>query len=213
MKAYLFFPVILLTVGLLGCKPKITSVTATGQIFIVTRGADNIKLGAVEVLLIEQQQAHDLLRRKQPVIASTIASRQAAYKLAKDEHEKIFAAYSGDRTSTKLYQETVVAERRRDAAKEKHDENFPTGEDYFVDFSPAVVQKTFSDAEGRFSLTYSRDKSFALYAKAQRTVLNETERYYWLVNAPTNSESAQVFLSNNNLVFVDPDGFFEVKPK
>ena len=44
-------------------------------------------------------------------------------------------------------------------------------------------------------------------------VLNKTEKYYWLVNAPTNAESVQIFLSNNNLVEIDPDGYFALKPK
>src|ERR1017187_5424759 len=49
-KPCLYAAAILLSAGLLGCKPKETALA--GQVFIVTRGAENIKLGAVEVLLI-----------------------------------------------------------------------------------------------------------------------------------------------------------------
>jgi hypothetical protein len=35
----------------------------------------------------------------------------------------------------------------------------------------------------------------------------------WLVNAPSGVETAQLFLSNNNLVTVDLDGYFRIKPK
>ena len=70
-----------------------------------------------------------------------------------------------------------------------------------------------SDADGKFSFAYPCDKALTIFPRAQRGVLNKTEQYYWLVNAPTNSVPAQVFLSNNNLVFVDQDGYFKLKPK
>ena len=92
-------------------------------------------------------------------------------------------------------------------------ELYPTPADYFEDFSPVIIQKTLSDADGKFSLNYPRNKMFAIFAHAQRMVLDKTETYYWLVDAPTNVETAQIFLSNNNLVFVDPDGYFKLKPK
>ena len=91
--------------------------------------------------------------------------------------------------------------------------NSPTVEDYITAFSPTVVQKTLSDADGRFSFIYPRNKSLTLYASAQRTTLNGTEKYYWLIDAPTNAQTVQVFLSNNNLVSVDPDNYFKLKPK
>jgi hypothetical protein len=50
------------------------------------------------------------------------------------------------------------------------------------------------------------------FAKAERVVGTKTEKYFWLVNAPTNSEIAQVLLSNQNLVYADPDGYFKIKP-
>ena len=50
------------TLGLDGCKPRET--TATGHIFTVTRGAENIKLGAVEVLLIEKSEVSNFLQKK-----------------------------------------------------------------------------------------------------------------------------------------------------
>ena len=61
------FAVFLLFV-LLGCKPKETNLS--GQIFIVTRSAENIKLGLVEVQLIERSQATNYLQRKIPAITS-----------------------------------------------------------------------------------------------------------------------------------------------
>jgi hypothetical protein len=70
-----------------------------------------------------------------------------------------------------------------------------------------------SNSDGKFSFTYPRNKMFTIFAHAQRMVLDKTETYYWLVDAPTNAETAQIFLSNNNLVFADPDSYFKLKPK
>jgi hypothetical protein len=77
MKAHHFSIAILLIVFLAGCKPKQTALT--GQIFIVTRGAENIKLGGVEILLIEKSQAVDFLQRQTTVIQSEMNSRQQAF--------------------------------------------------------------------------------------------------------------------------------------
>jgi hypothetical protein len=53
-------------VCLLGCKPK--EISTSGQIFIVTQGAENINLGAVEVDLIEKHQVEDFLKDRQKEI-------------------------------------------------------------------------------------------------------------------------------------------------
>ncbi|MGN6641813.1 MAG: hypothetical protein ACTHKU_02310 [Verrucomicrobiota bacterium] len=50
------FPLtVLLALLLLGCKPKET--TLAGQVFVVTKDAQNIKLGLIEVHLISKQEA------------------------------------------------------------------------------------------------------------------------------------------------------------
>jgi hypothetical protein len=44
----------LLVFAVAGCKPKET--TLSGQVFIVTKGAENFKLGDVVIFLIEKSQ-------------------------------------------------------------------------------------------------------------------------------------------------------------
>lgn len=269
----------------------------TGQVFIVTRNADNVKLGAVEVLLVETPQVADFLHKKQPAIESVIASWQQALAAAKEDAQKAQAAFEwfltkgrpgtnadflrimaqidvirsqadalnrqfysldaqydlakrGDNSARadalleqqeaihakmkqKVAEAALLLEKAKDvlrradaeetnkfevaksrvATAEANLENSPTAEDYLAEFSPVVFEKTLTDADGKFSFAYPCDKALTVFASAQRTVLNKTEKYYWLVNAPTNAGVAQVFLSNNNLVFVDPDGYFKLKPK
>jgi hypothetical protein len=261
------------TLGLIGCKPKDT--TLSGQIFIVTRGSENIKLGLVEVQLIEKQQMVEFLQKKQAVVEPGCTSRKQEIEAAiiavqkantdkdsytndpanspefiqlRTEADRLFKQNTDEwiqnskaglgntsgslitpdieslqnkmkemqdkynREQNKLMFDEIDAEIRLKKAKENL-AGFPTTETYFSDFSLSVAKKTLSDADGKFSFLYPRDKAFALFAKAQRLVGDQTENYYWLVNAPSGAETVQVFLSNNNLVFSDPDGYFKIKPQ
>lgn len=85
-----------------------------------------------------------------------------------------------------------------------------TVDDYFNDFAPTVVKKANTDADGNFSLTYPCNKSFTIFARAERATLSEHEKYFWLIDAPVKTEAGRVLLNNNNLIEVDPDGY---KPK
>lgn len=86
-----------------------------------------------------------------------------------------------------------------------------TAENYFRGFPPVVLQKAISDPDGKFSIVYRQSKAVIIFAAAQRKVMDKTENYYWLVDAPNNVETAQLILSNNNLADVDPDNHLSVK--
>jgi hypothetical protein len=296
MKAHHFSIAILLIVFLAGCKPKQTALT--GQIFIVTRGAENIKLGGVEILLIEKSQAVDFLQRQTTVIQSEMNSRQQALAKAEEALQKAQTEFNsflisghpptnsdfikisaqvdeairqhavfekqfqyvdaqmsqataqgnwGDRADALYEKEKDILNQEKESQAEAESlmvkledvvalhkaeetnkfetaksyveiaraklDSSPSAEDYLADFSPLVIQKTISDADGKFSITYLPTNRFAIFATAQRAVLDGTEKYYWLVDAPTSAEPVQFFLSNQNLIFVDPDGYFKLKPK
>jgi hypothetical protein len=112
---------------------------------------------------------------------------------------------------THLERQIIEAQSRQDKVKLTL-AAYPLAESYFANFSLPAVQKTLTDADGRFSINYTRDSSLTIFAKAERVIGTKTEKYFWLVDAPTNSESAQIFLSNQNLVHIDPDGYFKIKP-
>jgi hypothetical protein len=291
------------TVGLAGCKQKET--TVSGEVFIVTRGAENVKLGLVEVQLIPKQQVSAFLKMKTTAIEAEISSHQKEietangdvdrasanlntfetvgpltkpeYNAPKREYSSLLQEYSqliddynlqlkrinsintGDaikdylktlsiepsvdtnvneitskmtnvivrarllkiqldkiETSANsdkanLEQKLTEAQLRLDKAKAKVND-YPTAENYFAGFVVPVVQKKLTDADGKFSFTYPRDSVLTFFAKAERVVGAKTEKYFWLVNAPTNSGTAQVLLSNQNLVYVDPDDYLKIKP-
>ena len=314
MKHFLYAVAFLFFLSFFGCKPKET--TLSGQVFIVTRGAENIKLGLVEVQLIQKQSAVDCLKEKQSAIDTEMKSRKDEYEKAKTDYQKdhddfeLFKAtnhvaelanryefitgeidaydrenlaqankiealsndfqeakrvYETSSGSLRVYYREIatqkgnaggdfararikwldanssanqanIEERTRLAvelqkflipgnnvldkkrqfescALKLEEASHPTSDDYFKKFSPAMIQRATTDADGRFSFSYPRNKPFTLFAKAERLVGDEKETYYWLVNAPSEVEKAQLFLSNQNLVTVDPDGYFKTKPK
>ena len=78
---YIFaFVVVIGIFGLVSCKPKET--TVSGQLFIVTKGAENIKLGGVEILLIKKSQATQFLKASQKNIEAILSD-------AKNDSEQI----------------------------------------------------------------------------------------------------------------------------
>lgn len=79
------FVVVIGIFGLASCKPKEKETAVSGQVFIVTKGAENIKLGAVEVLLIEKSQITDFLKKKQHAIDLEMSSKRQDLKNAEQE--------------------------------------------------------------------------------------------------------------------------------
>ena len=201
--------------GLTGCKPKET--TLSGQIFIVTRGSENIKLGLVEVQLIEKQQVTNFLKIRQPEIHAqmlTLASELAELaKKSQNDYEKLGKLLSESQSEEEKARITKVMEENTTALKDSLAtlKSLPSEVMYFDTFSPSILQKSTTDADGKFDFKYSPGKALTLFAKAKRTVGEETERYYWLVNAPSVIGQSKILLSNNNLVLSDPDGFFTNK--
>lgn len=283
IKPILFCTTLLISLLLLGCKPNET--TLTGQAFIVTRGGENIKLGLVDVLLIEKDPVNEFIEKKRPTIDDGIAALQfkfrewsermvntndmdvpleqsygrtnypAMFKYREYLKNKLQVAIrsapelrqraeasamryqTGITTSSfESYQlanqakvmegqiQIIEAEIRivtgeiesleAEYSKAKNMVSAgPDAEIIFQGFSPVVFQKATTDADGKFSFSYPPEKNLAIFAKAERLVGDRTEKYYWLVNAPSGVEMAQLFLSNNNFVAIDPDGYFKIKPK
>lgn len=91
---------------------------------------------------------------------------------------------------------------------------FPAPEDYLRDISStvAISERAVTDADGRFSITYTHRKEWTICASAERMVGKDTEKYYWVVDAPKAVGSSQILLNNNNLAEVDPDGYLAANP-
>lgn len=74
-----------------------------------------------------------------------------------------------------------------------------SGDFYFKDL-PAPVLAVKTNSDGRFSMTMPSDGAFALAARGQRKVIDETETYFWLIKLSMSASAKQsVMLSNDNL--------------
>jgi hypothetical protein len=96
MKKRLFWiPIILSCLASHGCKPKETApveskpklTILSGQVFIVQRDSENIKLGLVEVRLIDRQKVADFFRAKEQEIASEQLALSNNLEAAETEFE------------------------------------------------------------------------------------------------------------------------------
>jgi len=99
-----------------------------------------------------------------------------------------------------------AAESRVAAAKLKV-EGTPTAEAYLGSFRPSAVQQTHTDTNGVFSLAYPRGREFVLFARADGAARGgNSEKCYWLVNAPSGWGDLWLQLSNDNLAHADSEG-------
>ena len=210
---------------LVGCKPKENDLS--GQAFVVS-GNENIKLGLAEVRLIPKKEVVEFLNRKLPVIGSEISKRNHEIneairekKAVQDEVDtdpgtKVYRDEKGNWigstiSSKELSKKLDAAEARLKAAASMANEAFPSPELYFEDSAfPKGIQKIFADADGKFWLKYPNDRAFTLFAKSERTIDNNVVKLFWLVDVPTNHGARQILLSNQNIVYVDPDGYFKI---
>lgn len=69
-----------------GCGPKEAKID--GHVLILTDNSKSIRLGGLEVLLIEKQQVADFLQKKQAVIESEIATRRQELTAATEDVDK-----------------------------------------------------------------------------------------------------------------------------
>ena len=180
--------------------------TIEGQVFIRTKGGDNIKLSLVDILLFDGKVLAENLQAKRLVAEPIHDALQPQVKAAKkkwDETKQAVdrAASSAARNlareaSGKAYHEYLQLSGKADYA---HSTFF-----YFNNL-PAPSQGTKTDAEGKFSFKVPSG-SYVLVAASSRTVgidaggtvVPEKEPYYWMVRVNADADK-RVMLANDNL--------------
>lgn len=95
----------MLVVGLacfssVGCAPKNTK----GQVFIVTRSAENIKLGLVDVLLLDEQDVTSFMQSKKSAVEAEISLRAEKLRKAEGELLAVQQAIAGFRKTNEVFQ-------------------------------------------------------------------------------------------------------------
>ncbi len=198
----------------------------SGDVFIVTRGGVNYKLGLVRVEAIPDSSIERflILAGEQQVLAarardSLIAVKERALGAARgseqagfDSHERLAAmnrAEDGSVSQAALDQAWNRAQAARGRQSQLRGEiqrlkaqgpEFLTP-DYYFDHLPPSVAAAKSDADGKFELRIPHEGRFALAAQSTRDVGFGQESYHWLVWIEAKAGApTKVMLSNDNLL-------------
>lgn len=193
IKTLLFL--LIFSLCLVSCGSKETEIT--GEIFIVTKGADNIKLGAISVRAIPESVIKGHLDGSQ-----TTADR--AFKSSQDYYSSCgkYAENLGFLSVEQLEERQFEMNKCYSRAAEMRDEIAAA---YFENLPPALAQ-TMTDSNGKFTLKIPKTGKYVIAASSARSVLDKTEKYYWLVWAEADGKQQQIILSNNNMAGSDsPD--------
>lgn len=149
--------------------------------FIVTRGAGNYKMGAVQVAAVSEGDFNEAIAQKRAEL------NLMANNLLQKEKECENAGFS---YTEKLRYDIC----RLDVAKLRLD----ISDGYFATMPKPSATAT-TDSEGKFKLTLPSSGKYIIVAKASRDAGRTTEAYLWLVPIEAVGGEQSVSLSSNNL--------------
>jgi hypothetical protein len=193
-----------------------------GQIFIVTKGGETIRLGDVEVALFDLRQMWTCINSNAPQWSNELADAQAKVDEAQSNYDKIYKADIDKFSSAKKYHDNIMQtaspgspeweqafewstkleKNINDLVELKNSSDAKIKLDHAIwerafEFDyinwPKVVsllaagcdtdnrQITTTDSDGRFKFVVpSSSPDVVIYAKAERQVGDENEKYLWL---------------------------------
>lgn len=211
---HLIHIVILFT--LTGCNKNIN-----GEVFVVTKSGQSIKLGLVEVIALSEKKLTSCIDEKtldwatkHQSLFNELPSVQEAQKQAQ-EYLSLHKATVEMHIMALAVQDLEYTEndRKKDAeslskaflkekeatnkliALKKEYELLKKGS-FIVDcIGTNTIAKSITNADGQFSMDVPNEK-IAIFATSQRNILDETENYYWLVWLDKSEK--HIMLSNNN---------------
>lgn len=195
-------------------KAKVSApVILSGQIFVVTKGRDNIKLALVEVAAIPEDEMLAHLKNKHGPAIEQQSQLKSKLVAADDEFryavmEEIMYGIRSNIGHTEFPFKTNSLEEARAAIVEKQSACKKIKSEFTYFGSPAIYMEGIptpasiskTDADGKFTLTIPSGKKYIIAAATNRTVFKDTEQYYWLVRIDASSPVQALMLSNDNQV-------------
>jgi hypothetical protein len=180
-----------------------------GQVFIVTKGGENVKLGLVTVALYSESMIgqHIEKRNEDARLEAeaaefelvTARERLATAKILLDEAIKKVARKEGNATLSIQHHDEVERLQSVIRFQESRLREFNTAELYFVAM-PRPLATAETDADGDFKILIPRRGKYILAARADRHVSNDVEIYHWLVRVPENARrGTKLLLSNTTM--------------
>jgi hypothetical protein len=200
--------------GVLGCS--LGSSTIHGQVFIVTRGGESVKLGLVTVDLLPVAQFKRHVAARKAEAAKELVSRAAEvkswndavetsqqmlttaereYRRSMDRGDYFGSAYDKRRQAVRLESD---AQRGLNEARKKL-AMLSQGAFYFEGMPSGKVSAQ-TDADGNFALAVPPLGEYVLVARAGRAIMDRAENYFWAVQVmPEARRGKPVFLSNTTM--------------
>ena len=199
-----------------------------GEVFIVTRGGQNLKLGLVTVTAIpedvisgyldETRKAGDsgisALEGDRAKAAAEAATANNAAKRAKkradDFMDQLFSSPSGSAAEKEAMRERPLAEaesvRLAGIARSKQGaldlvlskQSYFRSPEFYFAGLPAGIASTKTNADGAFHLRLPNRGRFALAAMASREVVGNKEAYYWMVWVSLDGEAEKHVMLAND---------------
>jgi hypothetical protein len=213
--------------------------TLSGQIFIATKGRQNVKLGATVVNLFNRGAVDTLLaglytfvtaksqRLRLDLTAAEAAERdtkaaaeqaEATAERNQQLYEQGFAVSDGV-TAINVAREAAAQARDAYGSAKNWVESLWAQVDYYHSYgfyfsyfrSPILTAET--DADGKFTMQIPRTGEYLIGAQTARLVWNETEVYYWLQPVSLEGRDQRVVnLTNNNLYLNLPPTRQDARP-
>jgi len=162
----------------------------SGEVFIVTKGSDNVKLGLINVIAVPEEIFESNLKAREIDIKAKI---EKAKNSANDCTNKVNAFYEGK------YKGDVSSMMSNCGTIFQEVKDLPN---LLMDSLPKEVFSTVTNADGKFSFNLPSNGKYTILAKGKRTVGDSEEKYYWLETVDTSKDNQTIILSNNNLVEV-----------
>lgn len=192
----------------------------TGDVFIVTKGGENVRLALVEVRLFTEKQILDIMERQIRQTKEKIRKIDLDLKKIKDkmketpltDEEYLRVPLCGLHTYIDENGEIHFANTKNPAARlrQRYEANLYLRAQYaegrfLLIGTPDGVAKVLTDADGKFVVRLKTDKKYALMASATRNVGDKVEEYSWLIWVSLEGKkSNKVMLSNHNLLRANP---------
>lgn len=184
-----------------------------GEVFVVTRGAGNYKLGAIQVRAIEADKFRVFLANKQAFSAGEL--RRLGRRLNELKEQLDRANLSREEALRKarlvpnlLLAQTYLQEAEAKAKEVRHIQSeiddIQSDLDEMIDSCfrdlPPAAATAISNADGRFTLRVPSGR-YVIAAHAGRELPNnKTEKYYWLLWVNVTKPEQQIIMSNHNMV-------------
>jgi hypothetical protein len=191
----------------LGSMPVVatasSAIPVSGQLFVVTKGGQNIKLGGVHVRIYLLEDIAGIIKRRQEAATPIIAKLRIVLKDLSDQWLKVSKLETADGGKQQWYADEDMEQKlnAKMAEVRKRCDELSNGEYFLADLPPSVSD-VLTDADGKFTATVSSTGSYAVTASAIRDVGEYNENYHWIFKISVADKSGKsLLLTNENMIY------------